>query len=137
RRIVPVALEQRRALDEDLAIRCELHVDARHGSANGAQAMVLPGRTRRRTALGRPVALHDDDAQVLPRLLQGRRQERAGADEQVETATEAAVNASEQDPTEAIGESTRDPSQPVERRRPTGLLDLPLDRAPEQIEDLR
>src|SRR5437870_640489 len=60
-----------------------------------------------------------------------------GAHEQVETATEARVDASEQNPAQAIGKSTRDPSQPIERGRPTGLLDLPLDRAPEQIEDLR
>ena len=86
--VVPVALEDRRAAELDLAVVGEAHLDRRHRPADGPEPVVLAGRARPEAGLGRAVALDDDDAEVLPGLLERRRQERAGADEDPEATAE-------------------------------------------------
>ena len=87
--------------------------------------------------LGRAVALEDRDAEVLPGALEGRRQERAGREEQAEVAAELARGRSGRGAagarTAGAGRSRRRRSKA--RRRPR-LVDLALDGAPEQVEDL-
>src|SRR5204863_1071374 len=131
--IVPVALEERGSLHEDLAVGCELDLEAFDGLADGSKTVVGLRGARGGAALGRAVALHDHDAQVLPRLLQRWRQERSGAHEEVQAPAQLAVHPPEQEPTGGIRESPRDAPQPLERLPAPTLVDLALDRAPEQI----
>ena len=71
------------------------------------------------------------------RLLERRRQERPGRQEQPELAAELLVDAPEQARPEAHRQAAGDRAQAVERRLAAALGDLALDRAPEQVEDLR
>ena len=133
---VPVALEQRRAAELDLAVVGQPHLDARRRAAHGAQAVILEGRGRTRAGLGRAVALEDGDAHVLPGLLQRGREECAGRHEDPERTPELRMDLPEQDAACRHRQATPDRPEPVEQRSPAGLLDLALDRAPEQVEHL-
>ena len=134
---VPVALEDGRAAELDLAVVGERISMPAGGRPTVPEPVVVERRARAGAGLGRAVALQDHDAEVLPALLEGRRQERAGRDEQPELAAELRVDAPEQQAPDAIGQVAGDAAQAVERRRPAALVDLALDGAPEQVEDLR
>ena len=75
--------------------------------------------------------------EVLPALLEGRRQERAARDEQAEVAAELAVDAAEDAPPDAHRQVPGDAAQSIEGGGLAALLDLARDGAPEQVEDLR
>ena len=136
RRVAPVAAEHGGTADQDLAIVGQLHPHWGDGPADRARAVIRLRRRAGGAALGGAVALHDDDAEVLPGLLQRRRQERCGAHEQAEPAAELTVDAAEQDPADGVGEMAGDPAQALPARPSAGPVDLPLDRAPEQLQDL-
>ena len=88
--------------------------------------------------LGGAVALDDDDAEVLPGLLERGRQERPGRHEQPEVRRRAgAWTRRKSRRRSAHRQVAGDAPEPVERGRPAPLLDLALDRAPEQVEHLR
>jgi hypothetical protein len=97
--VVPVALEQRRSPEQDLALGRDPELERRHRPAHRAEAAVV-GRVRgSEGGLGRPVALEHGDAERLPGELQRRRQVRADAHEQAEVRTEALlVEVAEQAP---------------------------------------
>ena len=135
--VAPVAREDVRAADEDLARRrIEPHLDVFDRPADDAQRVIVDPVGDREAALGGAEALDDDDADVLPGLLQGGRQEGGGTDEQLEVATEALVDGAEERTPERVGQTSGDRAQTDELRGPALLLDLPLDRRPEEVEDL-
>jgi len=88
--------------------------------------VVLARRARAEPVLAAAVALDDDDAEVLPGLLERRWQERAARDEQAEAAAEPVVDAPEDDPPEAVGEPSRDAPQAVEPDPPPGPVGLAI-----------
>ncbi len=137
RRIAPVAAEQRRPADQDLAVVGELDLDRRDRPPHRPEAVVALVRGRGDAALGGAVALHDHDAEVLPGLLQRGRQERGRRDDQIERAAELAMDLGEEPAPGRVGEPAGDQAQAVERRELALPGDLGLDGRPEQIHDLR
>ena len=135
-RVVPVAREEGRPADLDLAVLGQPDLDRRDRPPDRPEAVVLLGRHRGHAALGGAVALHDDDAHLLPRLLELGRQEGGGADEQVQAAAEPLMDAPEDDPAGAIRQVAGDRPEPVEVGDLALGLDLALDGAPEEVEDL-
>ena len=83
------------------------------------------------------VALQHGDADVLPGRLERGRQERPGRQEQPEVAAELGVEAGEQPTADRVRQASGDGAQSLDDRRPAALVDLALDGAPEQVEDLR
>ena len=67
-------------------------LDARRRASHGPRPVVFERRARARSGLRRAVALEDLDADVLPGLLEGRRQEGPAREEQVEVAAELGVD---------------------------------------------
>src|SRR5439155_8805349 len=122
-RRLPVALEQGRTLELDLAVSGDPHRDALGRAADRAEPVILEGRARAGTGLGRAVALEDDHAEVLPGLLDGRRQEGARRDEEPEVAAELAVDRPEDQAPQAERQPTGDRSKPIECLAPAGLVD--------------
>ena len=108
------------------------------GSApDRARPVVVERRARAGPGLGRAVALEDGDAEVLPGLLEGRRQEGARRQEQPEVRHRAAGGCSGTAAAgAAIGSRRAIAAQPLEGRAAAALLDLALDGAPEQVEHL-
>ena len=115
--VAPVALEEGRAAEEDLAVVGDPELDRRHRPADRPEPVVLAGRARPEAVLGAAVALDDDDAEVLPGLLERRRQERPGRDEQAQAAAEPGVDAPEDQPPGAVGEVAGDRPEAVEEAR--------------------
>ena len=136
-RVVPVAAEDRRALELDLAVVGDAHLDALRRPPHGAEAVVVQPGAAAGPGLGRAVALDDRHAEVLPGLLEGRRQERAGRQEQPELPAELLVDAPEQARSQAHRQVPGEAAQARERGLAAALGDLALDGAPEQVEDLR
>src|SRR5436305_736480 len=77
--------------------------------------VVVDPRRGDRAALGRAVALQDDDAQVLPALLQRGRQICTGADHQRQRAAELLVNPRENPPSSPVGKMPSDAPRSIER----------------------
>ncbi len=98
--------------------------------------MVVERRARAGRRLGGAVALEHGHAEVLPRLLERGRQERARADEQPEPAAEPLVDAPEDHAAQAHRQPSGDAAEPRELARPARLLHLAFDGAPEQVEHL-
>ncbi len=86
--------------------------------------------------LGGAVPLEDGHAEILPALLQGRRQERPCGQEEAEVTAQLLVDAAEQARAEAHGQTSGDPAKPGEGGLATALVDLALDGAPEEVEHL-
>ena len=112
--ILPVALEHGRPAELDLAV----------GARAASRSPRAAGRPcprpwsssvvhAARPGLGRAVALEDRDAEVLPRLLERRRQERAGRQEEPEVPAELRMDAAE----EARGETRSGRWRAIGRRR--------------------
>ena len=100
-RVVPVAGEEGRATELDLAVSGSSRRSiALRRAADRPEPVVVEAGARAGPGLGRPVALEDGDAEVLPGLLERGRQERAGRQEQPEAAAEPGMDAAEEDPTE-------------------------------------
>ena len=135
--VLPVALEQGRAGELDLAVLGQAHPDRWHRSAHGAGLVVRDRLAGTEPGFRRAIALDHDDAHVLPRLLDGRWQEGARGDEQAEAAAQPRVDGTEEPAPGGVGEPPGNPSKAVECRRSPGLFDLPLDGRPEEFEDLR
>jgi hypothetical protein len=76
--------------------------------------VIVQGPAGTGARFGGAVALQDGDADVLPRLVERRRQERAGREEEAEVATELFVDAAEQPAADRNGEPPRDAAQPRE-----------------------
>ena len=117
RRVVPVALEQGGAAELDLAVVGEPHLDPRRWAADRADAVIVEGRAAAGPGLGRAVALEDRDAEVLPALLERRRQEGAGRQEEPEVAAQLGVDAAEEEPPpQARGQVAGERTQAIEGR---------------------
>src|SRR3954453_17853305 len=99
--------------------------------------MVVEARAATRPGLGRAVALEHGHAEVLPALLERRREEGARGQEEPEVTSELPMDAAEQARPDGHREVTRDRPEPGERRIALTLADFALDRAPEEVEDLR
>src|SRR6185369_923441 len=95
-RVLPVAFEDGRAPELDLAALGDAHLDALGWLADRAEAVVVQPRAAARPGLGRAIALEDGHAEVLPGLLESRRQECTGRQEQSEVAAQLLVDAAEQ-----------------------------------------
>ena len=137
RRVLPVAADDGRALELDLPVVGDAHLDALGRSPDGPEPVVVEPGAAAGARLGRAVALEDRDAEVLPALLEGRRQERPGRQEEPEMAAELLVDAPEEARPEAHRQVAGDAAKPVERGLAAALGDLALDGAPEQVEHLR
>ena len=134
--VMPVTLEQGGAGELDLAVLGEPHLDRRHGATHRSEAMVLRRVARPEAGLGRAVPLDDDDADVLPCLLDGRREERPGRHEQPEIAAQSPMNGAEDPAPRPVRQPPGDPPQPIEGLGAAGLLDFAFDRRPEQVQHL-
>ena len=134
--VLPVALEQVGSGELDLAVVGDPHPDRLRRPADAARRMVGHRGAAAGRRLGRAIALEHDHAHVLPRLLEGRRQERPGTREQPQAAAEPPVDVAEQESPRPHRQPARDPPQALEHRRPALLCDLAFDRAPEQVEQL-
>src|SRR3990172_1893725 len=121
-RVVPVAVEERRTLELDLAVLGDPEVDALGWPADGPLDVVVERRAGPGPGLGGPVALEDGDAEILPGLLEGRWQERPGRHDEPELPAELLVDAREEPPPCPCREGPGDPAEPVERRLPPSLL---------------
>src|SRR5262249_44065196 len=127
----------RRAPELDLAVVGDPHLDPLRWPPDRPEPVVVEGRAAAGPRLGGAIALEDRDAEVFPRLLERRWQERAGREEQPEMTAELPVHAPEQRGPPAHRQTPRDRPQPGERGLAMGLADLALDGAPEEVEDLR
>src|SRR6185503_16122311 len=103
---------------------------------HGPEAVIVEPCAAAGPGLGRTVALEDRDAEVLPPLLERRRQERPRRQEEPEMATELLVDAPEQPRPDAHRQVARETAEAGERGLAAALGDFALDRAPEQVEDL-
>ena len=136
-RVVPVAAGHGRAAELDLAVVGDPHLDAVRRPPDRPEAVVVEPGAAAGPGLGRAVALEDRHAEVLPALLERRRQERAGRQEEPEVAAELAVDAAEQARPDRHREVPGDRAEPGERGLAAALDDLAVEGAPEQVEDLR
>ncbi len=134
---VPVAGEDGPAAELDLPAVAEAQLDPGRWPPDRPGTVVVERRAGPGPGLGRAVALQHGDPEVLPALLEGRRQERAGREEQPEVPAELGMDAREQASPQRERQVPGDAPQAVDERRPAALLDLAFDGAPEQVEDLR
>ena len=138
RRVVPVAAEHRRPLELDLAVVGDAHLDARRRPPDRAEAVVVAAacccrsRSRSRRSPGGPSTPRSSQACWSA----GGRN--APADRNSRNCPPScAWTLPNRRGRRPIGQLPGDAAQAVERGLAAALVDLALDGAPEQVEDLR